>query len=64
MNFNVLVGMILVFIFIAAEPSIALFTAACIYVASGPMLRFRHRKDSADDQARADDEEEEQIRTV
>lgn len=44
MNFNVLVGVILVFIFVAAEPSIALFIACTIYVASGPLLSLRHRR--------------------
>lgn len=43
-NFNVLVGVILVFIFIAAEPSIALFLFGIIYVASGPIALFFHRK--------------------
>jgi CDP-diacylglycerol--serine O-phosphatidyltransferase len=44
MNFNVLVGVILVFIFVAAEPSIALFMASSIYVASGPLMGIRHRR--------------------
>ncbi len=43
-NFNVLVGVILVFIFIAAEPSIALFLFGVVYVVSGPVLIFKHRK--------------------
>lgn len=43
-NFNVLVGVILVFIFIATEPQIALFLFGVVYVASGPISIFRHRK--------------------
>ena len=37
-NFNVLVAAILVLIFIAAQPSITLFTMGMIYVVSGPVL--------------------------
>jgi CDP-diacylglycerol--serine O-phosphatidyltransferase len=63
MNFNVLVGVILVFIFVAAEHAIALFLAACIYVTSGPLLGFRHRKvSSAGDESVG--EEEDHPRTV
>jgi CDP-diacylglycerol--serine O-phosphatidyltransferase len=44
MNFNVLVTSILVLIFIAAQPSVALFFLALFYVASGPLMRFKlHR---------------------
>ncbi|NNJ99741.1 MAG: CDP-diacylglycerol--serine O-phosphatidyltransferase [Desulfatitalea sp.] len=38
MNFNVLVGAILVLIFIAAQPAIALFLLGAAYVVSGPLL--------------------------
>jgi hypothetical protein len=38
MNFNVLVAAILVLIFIAAQPSITLFTIGSMYVVSGPLL--------------------------
>jgi CDP-diacylglycerol--serine O-phosphatidyltransferase len=58
MNFNMLVGVILVFIFVAAEPGIALFLAACIYVASGPLLVFRHRKVSQSDDESMGEEED------
>jgi len=59
MNFNVLVGVILVFIFVAAEHAIALFLAASIYVASGPLLGFRHRKALEEDPTLASEEKEE-----
>jgi len=63
MNFNVLVGAILVFIFVAAEHQIALFLAACIYVASGPLLGFRHRK-AHEEAALTPEENEEHPRAV
>lgn len=44
MNFNVLVGTILVLMFIAAQPSIALFMTGAIYVLSGPVLTLRHHR--------------------
>jgi CDP-diacylglycerol--serine O-phosphatidyltransferase len=44
MNFNVLVAVILILIFIAAQPSVALFLLAVAYVASGPLLTYRHYK--------------------
>lgn len=44
MNFNVLVAMILVLIFIAAQPSIALFLTGIVYLISGPIITFRHLK--------------------
>jgi CDP-diacylglycerol--serine O-phosphatidyltransferase len=40
-NFNILVSMVLVFIFIAAKPYIALFMIAVIYVCSGPFNSIR-----------------------
>ncbi|MBF0099942.1 MAG: CDP-diacylglycerol--serine O-phosphatidyltransferase [Desulfobacterales bacterium] len=40
-NFNVLVTCILIFIFIAALPSIALFLLSLLYVGSGPFNMFR-----------------------
>lgn len=42
MNFNVLVAMILVLIFVAAQPSIALFTTGLVYLVSGPVITLRH----------------------
>ncbi len=46
-NFNVLVSMVLVFIFIAAKPYIALFLIAVMYVFSGPFntIRLSRKKD-------------------
>jgi CDP-diacylglycerol---serine O-phosphatidyltransferase len=44
MNFNVLVTVILVLIFIAAQPSVSLFILALIYIASGPLMRLKHQK--------------------
>jgi CDP-diacylglycerol---serine O-phosphatidyltransferase len=45
MNFNVLVGAILILVFIAAQPSVALFILGLTYVLSGPFMLFhRHRE--------------------
>lgn len=44
MNFNVLVSVILILIFIAAQPSIALFLLGVVYVVSGPYITFKHHK--------------------
>ncbi len=44
MNFNMLVGAILVLIFIAAQPPIALFLIGVSYVLSGPILAIRQHK--------------------
>lgn len=64
MNFNALVGIILVFIFIAAEPQIALFASCAMYVASGPILGFRHRKDGTNEEEPAVKNEDEHPKTV
>lgn len=59
MNFNGLVGIILIFIFIAAQPAIALFFIGAIYVASGPLLLLMHRRGAsvpAEDDAKSDEE--------
>ena len=45
MNFNVLVAIILILIFIAAQPSIALFLLGLVYVISGPFTTMRHYKE-------------------
>jgi len=48
MNFNVLVGLILILVFIAAQPQIALFTIGVLYVSSGPLAALlRRRKDTS-----------------
>jgi len=44
MNFNVLVAIILILIFIAAQPSIALFILGLAYVISGPFNAIRHQR--------------------
>jgi CDP-diacylglycerol---serine O-phosphatidyltransferase len=44
-NFNVLVTAILIFIFIAAQPPIALFLIGSAYVISGPLGSLKHRFD-------------------
>ena len=44
MNFNVLVTVILILIFIAAQPPIALFLLGVVYVVSGPITTIRYHK--------------------
>jgi CDP-diacylglycerol--serine O-phosphatidyltransferase len=44
MNFNVLVGLILVLVFIVAQPQIALFSIGIVYVSSGPLAALLRRK--------------------
>ena len=44
MNFNALVAVVLVLIFIAAQPSIALFLIGIAYVSSGPIAAIRQMK--------------------
>lgn len=44
MNFNVLVATLLILIFIAAEPSSALFLIGFLYVIGGPISTLRNRK--------------------
>ena len=44
MNFNALVAVVLVLIFIAAQPSIALFLIGTAYVSSGPIAAIRQMK--------------------
>jgi CDP-diacylglycerol--serine O-phosphatidyltransferase len=44
MNFNVLVAVILILIFIAAQPSIALFFLGLAYTVSGPISTVRHHR--------------------
>ena len=43
-NFNVLVTAILILIFIAAQPSIALFLFGVTYVLSGPLMSLRYHR--------------------
>jgi len=44
MNFNVLVAVILILIFIASQPPIAFFLLGLTYVISGPFITIRHHK--------------------
>jgi len=46
MNFNVLVAAILIMIFIAAQPAIALFSIGVAYIVSGPVTTFRLKKNN------------------
>ena len=46
MNFNVLVAAILILIFIASQPHIALFLLGVVYVVSGPFNQIRHFKNA------------------
>ena len=57
-NFNMLVAAILVLMFIAAQPPIALFMIAVTYVLSGPIISVRHHRRSAFEDADADEIEE------
>jgi CDP-diacylglycerol---serine O-phosphatidyltransferase len=58
-NFNVLVASILVLMFIAAQPPIALFLFGVMYVASGPIVTIRRQR-LARRQAESGDQEEDQ----
>jgi len=53
MNFNFLVASILILIFIAAQPSIALFLFGAAYVVSGPFTAIRNYKKSRREKAEA-----------
>ena len=44
MNFNVLVATVLVVMFIASQPSIALFSLGMAYLLSGPFTTLRHHR--------------------
>jgi CDP-diacylglycerol--serine O-phosphatidyltransferase len=58
-NFNVLVAAILVLIFIAAQPPVALFLIGTIYVVSGPLISLRHARlarQTGDDASRENDQ--------
>ncbi len=58
-NFNVLVAAILILIFIAAQPPIALFLFGVLYISSGPIVTLRHQrlaKRQAEDGAQEEDQ--------
>ena len=59
MNFNILVASILILIFIAAQPSIALFMAGAVYVLSGPVTAFRYIRAKKDPESETQEGEEE-----
>ncbi|MDM8526442.1 CDP-diacylglycerol--serine O-phosphatidyltransferase [Desulfococcaceae bacterium HSG8] len=61
MNFNVLVGTILVFIFIAAQHEIALFLIGIVYVVSGPVMSVRRYKKIRLEKAEAGEDQEADI---
>ncbi len=58
MNFNVLVSSLLILIFIAAQPAIALFAIGVLYVFSGPVSalvrKFKSHKKEKEDPAEAE----------
>ncbi|MDP2646027.1 MAG: CDP-diacylglycerol--serine O-phosphatidyltransferase [Desulfobacterales bacterium] len=53
MNFNVLVTVVLILIFIAAQPSIALFLLGLSYVISGPCLSILHHRQQKNKEVQA-----------
>lgn len=58
-NFNVLVTAILIIVFIAAQPSIALFLIGIAYVLSGPLMSLMHHrlsKELVDDPSNEEDQ--------
>ncbi len=64
MNFNVLVAVILIFIFIAAQPSIALFLLGLAYVISGPFITMRHYKETKRQKAETTEKDEQKSSTI
>lgn len=58
MNFNVLVAVILILIFIASQPPIALFLLGLAYVVSGPFFTIRHHRRLKQKEALAPEMEE------
>ncbi len=58
-NFNVLVAAILILIFIAALPPVALFLFGVVYISSGPIVTIRHHRRArrqADDGSQEEDQ--------
>jgi hypothetical protein len=66
MTFNVLVAAILILIFIAAQPSIAIFALSLSYAVSGPLgAVWRHfRKFKTEDAESQESQEIEEKRTT
>ncbi len=63
-NFDLLVISILVLIFIAAQPSIALFLFGLAYIASGPLNTIRRYRESADQPAEVRSADEQETGTI
>jgi len=61
MNFNALVGSVLILIFIAAQPSIALFLFGTVYVISGPFNALRHHRKTAKKESRASGNDDDRL---
>jgi len=59
MNFNALVAFVLILIFVAAQPAIALFIFGAVYVSSGPFNAIRHHGNHAKKEVRNASAEEE-----
>ena len=64
MNFNVLVTVILILIFIAAQPPIALFLLGVVYVVSGPITTIRYHKLIKQKEAESSEAERQDIKPV
>jgi len=64
MNFNVLVASILILIFFAAQPSIAMFLVGVVYVLSGPVTAFRYLRSKKDPDPEIQEGEEETSSTI
>ena len=64
MNFNVLVTVILILIFIAAQPPIALFLLGVAYVVSGPITTIRYHKLIKQKEAESSEAERQDIKPV
>jgi len=63
-NFNVLVTAILVFIFIAAQPSVALFLIGTVYILSGPVVTLRYARRARQESANSAQEKEQHSKTI
>ncbi len=59
-SFNMLVASVLIFIFIAAQPSIALFVIGSSYIISGPFNALRRHKTVENENVESVDEEEQE----
>ena len=63
-NFNMLVTAILVLIFIAAQPSVALFLIGAVYVVSGPLVTLRHARLARQENDNASQEKDQHSKTI